>query len=91
MNRRELANVALGGAADGQRLARLEHARDRLTQLAPGGEHQDHPVPGRGRPGESARRADRLVVGMRVEGDDGAHDATVRSCAPTISTATQPK
>ena len=65
--------VALGRAPQRQRLAVGEHAGHGLAQLAAGGEHDHHAVAGVDGTGQRAGGADRLVVGMGVEADDGPH------------------
>ena len=65
--------VGLGGAADRQGLAVVQHARHGLAVLAPRRDHEHHPVPEGLRLGHRPGGRDGLVVGVRVEGDEGRH------------------
>ena len=66
-------------APGGEVLALVQHTRGDLAQLTAGGDHEHHAMPlGRG-PGHRAAGGDRLVVGVRVEDDQGAGHGSMSS------------
>ncbi len=63
--------LGLGRTTGAEALVAVEHVGAHQPGLTARGQHQDHPVPGGGRPGEGPGAEEGLVVGVGVEGHEG--------------------